>query len=172
MVRVACLGVLILINFVFQTTVLVRFSILGVSPDTAVVFIVCYGILRGDVEGAIFGFFVGLMHDVFGADFVGIHAMFGLLAGYVAGKPFKDYFKDNYVLPFSIVVGVVFVYQIMMFFVAFLFRGQLDFLFYFRTIVLPKTIYTALFSLPLYGMLFILNAKLESYEDDRRNFFK
>ena len=171
MMRVGCMAALILINYVLQSTVFVHFSILGVSPDTAIILIVSYGILRGDVEGAIFGFFSGLTHDLFGGHFVGLYAMLGMFTGYAAGKPFKDYFKDNYFLPFMIVVAAVLSYQILIFFTSFLLRGRLDFWFYFATIILPKTIYTASIAIPLYSLMFVLNNRIEDYENDRRNLF-
>ena len=172
MMRVGCMAALILFNYVLQSTVLVRFSILGVNPDTAIIFIVSYGILRGDVEGAIFGFFTGLTHDIFGAHFIGLNALLGMFTGYIAGKPFKDYFKDNYFLPFMIVVAATFSYQVMIFFTSFLIRGRLDFWFYFTNIIMPKTIYTAAVALPLYSLMFVFNSKIEDYEHNRRNFFK
>jgi len=171
MMRIGCMAALIILNYVLQSTLLVRVAILGVNPDTAIIFIVSYGILRGDVEGAIFGFFAGLTHDLFGGHFVGLHAMLGMLVGYMAGKPFKDYFKDNYFLPFMIVVGATLSYQLMIFFSSFLIRGRLDFWFYFSTIIFPKTIYTASIAIPLYSLMFVLNSRLEDYEHNRRNLF-
>jgi len=147
-------------------------AILGVNPDTAIIFIVSYGILRGDVEGAIFGFFAGLTHDLFGGHFVGLYAMLGMLTGYVAGKPFKDYFKDNYFLPFMLVVGATFSYQILFFFITLIIRGRLDFWFYFSSIIFPKTIYTASVAIPLYSLMFVLNSRIEEYEHNRRDLFK
>jgi len=172
MMRIGCMTLLILLNYVLQSTVLVRTAILGVNPDTAIIFIVSYGILRGDVEGAIFGFFAGLTHDLFGGHFVGLYAMLGMLVGYAAGKPFKDYFKDNYFLPFMIVIAATLSYQIMFFFTSFLFRGRLDFWFYFTSIIIPKTIYTASLAIPLYSLMFVINSKIEEYENNRRNLFK
>lgn len=171
MIRIGAIAALILLNYVFQSTVLVQAAILGVAPDTAIIFIVSYGILRGDVEGAIFGFFAGLVHDVFGGHFIGLYAMLGMFTGYVAGKPFKDYFKDNYFLPFMIVVIATLSYQMMFFFASFLFRGWLDFWFYFWAIIFPKTIYTASVAIPLYSLMFVINSKIEDYEDDRRSLF-
>lgn len=172
MMRVGCMGVLILLNYILQSTVLVRVSILGVYPDTALIFIVSYGILRGDVEGAIFGFFVGLTHDLFGGHVIGLHAMLGMLTGYVAGKPFKDYFKDNYFLPFIIIVIATVSYQILFFFSSFLFRARLDFWFYLWAIIVPVTIYTAAIAVPLYSFMFMINSKIETFENNRRNLFK
>ena len=170
--RVGVMACLILFNYIIQSSVIVRFSILGVNPDTAILFIVSYGILRGDVEGAIFGFFSGLAHDIFGGHFIGLHAMLGMLTGFVAGKPFKDYFKDNYFLPFMIVVLATLSYQILFFFTSFLIRGRLDFWFYFTSIIFPKTIYTATIAIPIYSLMFIVNDKLENYENNSRNLFK
>ncbi|MCL2420887.1 MAG: rod shape-determining protein MreD [Defluviitaleaceae bacterium] len=172
MVRIGCMAVLIIINYVLQSTVFVQFSILGVNPDTAIIFIVSYGILRGDVEGAIFGFFAGLTHDLFGGQFVGLYAMLSMLVGYAAGKPFKDYFKDNYFLPFMVVIAATFSYQILFFFTSFLMRGRLDFWFYFTSIILPKTIYTASLAIPLYSLMFVINSRIEEYEHNRRTLFK
>ena len=170
--RVGCMAALIIINYILQSTVFVRLSILGVNPDTAIIFIVSYGLLRGDVEGAIFGFFAGLTHDILGAHFIGLYAMLGMLTGYIAGKPFKDYFKNNYFLPFMIVVVATISYQTLVFFTSFLIRGRLDFLFYFTSIILPKTIYTATIALPLYSLMFVINSKIEDYEYNYRNLFK
>jgi len=175
--RIACMAALILLNYVLQSTVLVRFSILGVAPDTAIIFIVSYGLLRGDVEGAVFGLFAGLTHDIFGSPFIGLYAMLGMFTGFVAGRPFKDYFKDNYFLPFMIVVVATFVYQLLYFFASFLIAsfmswGRSDFLFYFRTIILPKTIYTASVAIPLYSLMFVINSRIEEFESGRRSLFK
>ncbi|MCL2016402.1 MAG: rod shape-determining protein MreD [Defluviitaleaceae bacterium] len=170
--RIACITALIIINYVLQSTVFIRFAILGATPDTAIIFIVSYGILRGDVEGAIFGFFAGLTQDLFSGHFIGLNAMLGMLTGFVAGKPFKDYFKDNYFLPFGIVVSATLAYQLLVFFTNFLFRGWFNFGFYFATIIIPRTIYTALLTMPLYGLMFVINSKIESFENNRRTFFK
>jgi len=172
MMRVGCMAVLIIINYVLQSTVFVQLAILGVNPDTAIIFIVSYSILRGDVEGAIFGFFSGLTHDLFGGHFIGLYAMLGMLTGYIVGKPFKDYFKDNYFLPFMVVIAATFAYQMLFFFANFLIWGRIDFWFYFTSIIFPKTIYTASIAIPLYSLMFVINSKIEDYEHNRRTLFK
>lgn len=172
MLRFACMGLLILFDYVLESTALGTVAILGVKPDTMLVFIVSYGILRGDVEGAIFGFFAGLTHDLFGGYFVGLYAMLGMLTGYVCGKPFRDFFHDNYFLPFFVVIMAMVSYQFLFYCASFLFTGKVDFLYYARTVILPKTIYTASVSIPLYSLLYATNARIERYENDRRSLFK
>jgi len=162
--RIIVIFVIVVINFVLQTTLFPNFAILGVTPDTALVLIVCYAILRGDIEGALFGLFAGFVQDISSGMFVGIFALLGFLAGYVCGKPFKDFFKDTYFLPFAIVVIVSLVYQFVLYVTTIMFTGQLEFLHYFATIILPKTIYTASVSIPIYMLLHFINSKLELRE--------
>ena len=171
MLRVGCLFLLLLLNYVFESTALPHVAVLNVTPDTALIFIVSCGILRGDIEGAIFGFFAGLMHDISGGYFIGLYAMLGLLVGYFSGKPFKDFFHDNYFLPFLIVVIAAAGHQFLYFFFGILFTGKTDLLYYSRAVILPKTIYTASLSIPLYSLFYALNARLERYEKDRRSLF-
>jgi len=169
--RIGCMAALIIVNFVLQSTVLPHVAILGVQPDTAIVLIVSYGLLRGDVEGALFGFFTGLAQDLFASHFIGLYALLGFLVGFAAGKPFKDYFKDNFFLPFMMVVVATLAHQFLFYVFAFLFRGRVDFWFYLRAIIVPVTIYTASIAIPLYSLLFVINAKIENFERYRRNMF-
>jgi len=147
-------------------------AIFGVTPDTALIFIVSYGVLRGDVEGAIFGFFAGLMQDIFFGGPIGMFALFGLLIGYISGKPFKDFFKDNYFLPFFIVLIAILFQQFMIYISSFLLHGHLNLALYARTIILPTTIYTVSLAIPLYSLLHFINGRVEIFESSRRNLFE
>ena len=161
MIRALVLAVLVLVNFALQTTIFPHFAIFGVIPDTALIFIVSYAILRGEIEGAIFGFFTGLVHDIMGGMVIGFFALLGLLTGYICGKPFRDFFKDNYFLPFFVVVVACVAYQIAIYAATQMIFGRLEFWTYAGSIILPKTIYTASLSVPLYSLLHFINARLE-----------
>ena len=167
--RIAILFVLVLVNYVLQTTLFPEIAILGVTPDTALVLIVSYAILRGDIEGALFGLFAGFVQDASGGMFIGIYALLGFVTGYVCGKPFRTFFKDNYFLPFFIIVFASFTHQFLLYVTTILFTGQVEFLLYLRTIILPTMIYTASLSIPFYAFMYFVNAMLERYE---RNFGK
>jgi len=172
MFRIAIMGGIIIINFVLQTSILPHMAIFGVIPDTALILIVCYGILRGDVEGAIFGFCTGLVQDVFFGTAIGLFALIGFLVGYVSGKPFKDFFKDNYFLPFFIVLGAVLVQQLFIYITSYMFFGQLNIWLFTRMIILPTTIYTVTLSIPLYILLHYINGKIERRANGGRNLFE
>jgi len=170
--RIFAMGLLILINYVLQTSVWSQLAILGVTPETALIFTVSYGILRGDVEGAIFGFSAGLLQDIFSGGPLGMFALMGFLIGYVSGKPFKDFFKDNYFLPFFIVLFAIMAQQLVVYVASYLFLGFTNLPFFALNIILPKTIYTVILSIPLYSLLHFINGRLERRMAGGRNLFE
>jgi rod shape-determining protein MreD len=172
MMRVPAMASLILVNYVLQTTFWPELAILGVTPDTALIFIVSYGMLRGEVEGALFGAGAGFLMDLFGGAYMGLYALMGFLIGYVSGKPFRDFFKDNYFLPFFVVLGAAAAHQLILYVTSFMFRGQLDIHYYARAIILPKTVYTAALAIPLYSLLHFINRHIEAFERNRRHLFE
>jgi len=170
--RAFVMGILILINFILQTSVWPQLAIFGVIPDTALIFTVSYGVLRGDVEGALFGFSAGLLHDIFSGGPLGMFALFGFVIGFISGKPFRDFFKDNYFLPFFVVLAAVIVQQFAIYVSSFLFLGQLNFPLFARLIILPTVIYTVSLSIPLYSLLHFINTRVEDWESKHRNLFE
>jgi rod shape-determining protein MreD len=172
MLRVPVMAVIIIINYVAQTTFWPELAILGITPDTALILIISYGMLRGEIEGALFGLASGFLMDMFGGVYIGLYALMGFVAGYVSGKPFRDFFKDNYFLPFFIVSGITVVYQFVLYVALVMFRGQLDFWFYVHSIILPKTVYTAALAIPLYMFMHFVNRRVEIFEHNRRNMFE
>ena len=162
--RIVALAVVIVINFVLQSTVFQYIEVLGVKPNTALVLICGYGVLRGDLEGAFFGFFAGLFQDVYYGTVIGFSAMLGMLTGFFCGKPLKDFYRENYFLPMLLVAASTFVYQFVYYISFFLFRGKVNFAFYLNTIIFPGVVYTTASSLPVYGVIYLVNKKLEAYE--------
>lgn len=171
MLRVFVFAIVIIINFVLQSTFFPHVALLGVTPDTALVIIVSYGILRGDIGGAIFGFFTGLVTDLLSGTTIGVFALLGFLTGFVCGKPFRDFFKDNYFLPFMIVVIASVAYQTMLYVLTTMFQGQISFIHYAGAIILPRTVYTASLAIPLYSFMHFVNVRIERHERNMRTLF-
>ncbi|MCL1844629.1 MAG: rod shape-determining protein MreD [Defluviitaleaceae bacterium] len=163
MLRPFVFAIIIVLNFVLQATLFPHIAIMSVTPDTAMVLIVSYAILRGEIEGAIFGLGAGLVQDILGGVVIGFFALLGFLTGYLCGKPFRDFFKDNYFLPFLVVIAAAFVYQFAVYVATVMFTHA-DFWFYFRTVIFPKTIYTASLSVPIYFFVHFVNGRLERYK--------
>lgn len=171
MLRILVTSLLILTSFILQSTVFPYIEVIGVKPNTALIIIVSYGILRGDVEGAVVGFFSGLLQDIFFGDIIGLYAMLGMLTGFISGKPFKDFFRENDLLPLLVVAIAAMVYEFSIFLTTHLLLGRIDIWHYFRTIILPSAVYTAVLTIPLYRLMYFINGRLERGEKLRRKLF-
>ena len=167
MIRAIVMSLTVLINFVLQSAAFQYITILGVKPNTALILICSYAVLRGDVEGAILGFFAGLLQDIYYNPVIGVSALLYMLIGYFCGKPLRDFYKENYFFAVFLVAASALFYQFAHYFAYFLFRGRIDIGYYFMAVMLPGAIYTVIAAIPLYGLVYLLNHRLERVEKNR-----
>lgn len=169
--RIFIITITLILNFILQSTIFRYIEIFGVAPNTAIIIITSFAILRYEVEGAIIGFFAGLLQDIFFANVIGINALLYMLIGYICGKPVKGFYRENYLLPLLLVGGSTFFYNLSYYILNFFFRGRLDFWYYLRAIIIPEVFYNIILSLPIYGAVYAINIRLEKYEEPRRKLF-
>jgi rod shape-determining protein MreD len=70
----------------FQTGLFASLLVWGGAADVLLVVVVCLGLLRGSVPGAIFGFFGGLVVDLVTLETLGLTSLVLTLAGFWAGR--------------------------------------------------------------------------------------
>lgn len=169
--RIIITALVIFINFILQSTLLDYIRIGAIKPNTALVIIICYAILRGDVEGAIIGFFTGLLHDLFFGNTIGLHALLYTVVGFVCGKPFKNFYNENFMLPIILAGVSSLFYEFGIYFFEFLFRGRINIIHYFWAIILPSAVYATILSVPLYRLIYGINDLLEEREHKHRKLF-
>ncbi|MCL1997045.1 MAG: rod shape-determining protein MreD [Defluviitaleaceae bacterium] len=160
---------IVLINFILQTTW--PMQIFGISPNTAIIIVVSFAILRHEVEGAMIGFFAGLLQDVFFGVIIGLNAFLYMLIGFFSGKPFKEFYVENYLLPIALIGITTFLFNFAYYLLNFLFRARLDIFSYVWSIILPSTLYNIAITLPIYVFIYRINSRLESHEKHSRKIF-
>ena len=169
--RIAITALIIFVNFTLQTTLFTHIEFFGIRPNSALIIIVALSLLRTDVEGAVTGFFAGLLQDIVFGRTIGLNALLYMCIGAVCGKPFKDFYPENYFLPILLVSGATFFYEFATFVASFLFRGRLDMLFYLQRIMLPSIAYNAFLAFPIYRIIYSINKLLEKRERAGRRFY-
>lgn len=170
--RIIVIGIILLINTILQSTYFEYIQIIGVKPNIAVIIIVSFAIMRGSFEGAVIGFFSGLIQDILFGSNIGMNALMGLYIGYFCGKVNKDFFSDNYFLELVLCAISVFVYGCIIYIFGFLIRGKTDFLYFFNSIILPEVVYTSFISLFVYKFMYWINGKIEEHEKLTRSFLR
>ncbi|MCL2170551.1 MAG: rod shape-determining protein MreD [Defluviitaleaceae bacterium] len=159
--RVFVITIIIFINFILTITLFDWIEIMGVIPNTALIIVVSYAILRDDVEGAIVGFCAGLLIDLLFGRMLGISAFLLMMVGFLCGKPFRDFYKENYVVPVGMVMLMSLGYEFFYYILTFLLQGGTDFFRYFATIILPTTVYNIILSIFIYRIIYGINRRLE-----------
>ncbi len=144
---------LFVIAVILQTLVVSRISVLGVTADLFLILTVIVGLAFGSLEGAVFGFFAGFVHDTVFFQTLGVHSLIFVLVGYFVGM-FRARFQ-------TVNVWAVFVLAIVSSFAAQLAFGVVEFAMgpqaaFFTTVgtqMIPGAVFDALMSIPIYILL-------------------
>jgi len=169
--RILITALVVFINFIIQSSLFMHIEFFGIRPNSALIIVVAISILRTDIDGAVTGFFAGLLQDIVFGRAIGLNALLYMCIGAVCGKPFKNFYRENYFLPIFLVAGATFFYEFAIFVASFLFRGRLDMPFYFQRIILPSLAYNAFLAFPIYRIIYSINKFIENKELAGRRFY-
>ena len=156
--------ILIILCFLFQTTVFKWLNFGGIVPNLMIVLTASFGFMRGKKTGLFYGFFCGLLADIFFANVLGLNAMIYMYIGYANGKFNRIFYPDEIKLPLVLIFFSDLIYGFSYYVILFLLRGRFHLNFYFINIILPEMVYTILVTLLLYPLILWLNKKLEASE--------
>lgn len=90
---------LILINIVFQSSILPYFTLFGFVPNTGLVLIVIIGLRQGKYYGGFFGLGLGLIQDILFGQVIGVNALIFFILGYVVGMIQEVLDIENIIIP-------------------------------------------------------------------------
>jgi rod shape-determining protein MreD len=105
MVRRVRLVLLVVTLVVLQTTVFTHLRVFGAIPDLCLVATVAVAFEEGPQAGAIFGFFSGLVLDLFLASPLGLSALANSVTGYTVGVFQSGFVRESRTMP--IVLGAI-----------------------------------------------------------------
>ncbi len=155
---------LIIICFLLQTTVFKGLNFGGIVPNLLIILTASFGFMRGERTGLLYGFFCGLLIDIFFANVLGLNAMIYMYIGYTNGKFNRIFYPEEIKLPLALILVSDFAYGLLYYVTLFLMRGRFDLGYYFMHVILPEVVYTILITLLLYPLILWLNKKLEESE--------
>ncbi|MBO5056874.1 MAG: rod shape-determining protein MreD [Lachnospiraceae bacterium] len=162
--RVLVSGILVILCFVLQTTVFNEIAFGGIVPNLMIVLTASFGFMRGERTGLVFGFFCGLLSDIFFGSVIGLYAMIYMYIGYINGKFNRIFYPEDIKLPMALILVSDIAYGLICYIILFLMRGRFHISYYFIHIILPEMVYTILVTLILYPIILWINKKLEDIE--------
>lgn len=162
--RVMFMIIVLLLNIIFQSTVMNDISINNVAPNLLVITTVSFALLRGKNEGSVTGFFCGILQDIFFGKVLGFYALIYMIIGFYSGYLYRSFYKDSILIPTLVISGCDFVYGLYVYIFSFLFRGKLEIGYYLGNIIMPELVYTTLIAVLFYKLFHSINNRIESLE--------
>ncbi|KAF5067528.1 rod shape-determining protein MreD [anaerobic digester metagenome] len=169
--RILVTALTVLINFILQTTLFQYLAIQGIFPNTALIIVVSYALLRGSKEGCITGICTGLLFDIFFGTAKGYYLLLFLCISFFIGKSQKNFYRENYLLPIIFCTFAAGAYETIHFITELLLRKDGNLLFFILKVLLPTIVYSAIVTVPIYRVLFGINEWLELKEKYRYRLF-
>lgn len=162
--RLCTMFAILIINFILQTTIFHNMQIQGVFPNTSLIIITSYSLLRGRKEGILMSLFSGSLFDILFSSFYGFYTLPLIAISYFIGGYQEDFYRENYILPVFFCTLASFLHESYFFLIEITFRGGFDIVFFAVKVILPTTIYTGALTIPIYRLLFSLNEYFELKE--------
>lgn len=159
----------IILLYVLQCTVFKgALMIGGVSPNLILMFACIVGFMRGRTSGMLTGFFGGMLIDIMSGGMIGFTPLLYVFAGYFNGMFYKEYTKEQMLLPISLVAMCDFLYGLIYYFITYMMRNRLHFAKYLSIVIMPELIYTVSVSVFAYILVYYINRKLDLLSRKRK----
>ena len=171
MINVIVTAVVLTVNFIIQSTVLQLAEIRGVIPNTMIIIVVSYALLRGQTAGMITGFAAGFIYDIFFGSSLGFYALMGLLIGYFCGICHKNFYRENFVLPVTLSALSCFVEGVIIYITGFFLKNKYNVFYFLFNAIIPQAVYTGVVAVLVYKLLYGINNRVEKKERERRRLF-
>ncbi len=158
-VRVLILGIIILLNFILESTVFQYTRIFGVKPDFTIMLIVSYAIMRGSIYGGSIGLVSGFLNDLFYGKSFGVNSLSYMLTGYIIGQSQENIFKDSLIPSVFFNIVGIFIYQNLFYFISYLSKVDISYMYVLINIIVPQSIYNGILGVIVYRYIYILDEK-------------
>ncbi len=151
--NVLIIVIMVVFNFVLQSTILPSLSIFGVVPNTALIFIIFVSLNKGRYYGGFLGLAIGLIQDIIFGTTIGINGFIYFFIGFILGYLEEDVARDSIIMPAICSIFATIFYNFMYFlFMFFLSRG-IPFGLIMKEILLVEIIYNTLLTIIVFKIM-------------------
>lgn len=148
---------IIFLSFIIQTSIIPNIPFITTSPNLLLIIVFTYGLLYGEEMGTIVGIICGFLFDLYFEEDFGIYILIYATLGYMNGLLNELFYGDNINFPMILSVVNSFLFNLYIYFIHFLLRGNFNFLYCFFNIIIPNIIFTLIATLIVYKYLYKFN---------------
>ncbi len=158
---------LILAAFTVQNCIFPLIPVLVSTPNLLLILTFSFAFMDGRRMGMVYGLLAGILLDLFYSGPFGFYTLLYVYVGYCNGSLTRYFYEDYVTIPLVLALVNELAYNLYVYVFRFLIRGRLDFLYYFRELMVPETIFTVVTTLFMYRLLLYINRKLRDFESGR-----
>lgn len=152
---------------ILQSAIIVSIPILGVTADIVIAFVVCYSLVRNNIESLLVAVIAGIIRDSFFPSVFGMNSLLYLGMAYMIGILQKRIYKDSIIIAplFTLVATVV--KGLIYYFFFYTMDFKFDFGSYFLNIILIEALINSVISIFVYKLMLKFNS-IEAFKNDWR----
>ncbi|UCG53077.1 MAG: rod shape-determining protein MreD [Candidatus Latescibacterota bacterium] len=144
--------VVLIVFFFLQAVLAGRMSIGSISPDFPLLIVVYFAVHKNSFQGAILGFVVGLLQDLFNPSFLGLNAFTKTLTGYGLGLAGSKTERDNWLFLLAL-FGVAAMAHDFVYLLIFTGLHPGKFFVMWVTVSIPSAVYTAVVGVVVHALV-------------------
>jgi rod shape-determining protein MreD len=152
------------ITLIIQTTLLDYIKIFDIKPNLILILIVCVTLIRGGIEGAVFGLAAGLFQDILSGNSIGPYALLGFIIGFGLGGFNKRFYRDNIFVCAIITFAVSIIYESIIILPGIPLSNYQLILQILKKDILTEALYNIVISIPFYIIILRLSDRIVSKE--------
>lgn len=146
-----------------QSTVLEYIEIYGVRPNLMLIVAVSAALMRKDLEAAFTGLACGIGMDILVGRALGWYGLSFFLANFLIAQLNPKLYKDNPLIPVFFVFTSTLAVETLYYLITFFIKGYESFVFVFTKIILPESLYNAVFAYPVFRIVSSVYKKADKY---------
>lgn len=157
--RILIIGLIVLLNFILESTIFQYTRVFGIKPDFTIILITSYAIMRGSAYGGFIGLASGLLQDSIFGSAIGVNGLSYMITGYLIGQSNENVFKDSFVPAIVFNIGAVIIYQHLFFLITYFSKANISYTHALFNVMIPQSIYNAILGPIAYRLLYKLDEK-------------
>lgn len=142
-----------LIIYYLQSNFFSWFTISGIMPNLFVILVLFVGLFASQLMGTVYGVGIGIMLDLLLGTKIGIRAVSLGIIGFLAGVFDKNFSKDSRLTIMFMSLGATVIYEIVNYFLNYIFIGTQIEIINFIKILVIEVIYNIVITIILYPLI-------------------
>ncbi len=168
--KIIAYTILIFLTVLIQSTLGSYINVYGVKPNITIVVIVVVALLRNNIEGAVVGFFCGLLQDSASGMVIGFYALLGLYLGLTVSSLNKKLYRENVLIAVFLTFVFSVIYEYLVYFLNTFLRSPLGFIYPMQKVIIPEAIYNCVISIFVFIIVVKMHRRFEEFDKNSRRY--